>query len=141
MHACYPARRFLLGTLALTVVTVTAAAEELYKYTPPPDKEHSTFAAIAYSEATGKWGYAYDRPTGQDARRAAVKLSIAEDAEVVVSAGNMWCALALGDAKDAYGVGTGSRESAEQLALRAARKVTTNCYVAVCVHSRYGKGR
>ncbi len=142
MHTSSPAQRFLLGALALTVATVTAAAEELYKYTPSPDKEHSTFAAIAYSESTGKWGYAYEKPYGQTARREAVKFSKAEDAKVVVSVGNLWCALALGDDKDAFGVGTGgSRDIAEQLALRAARKVTTNCYVAVCVHSRYGKGR
>jgi hypothetical protein len=142
MPSCHPARRFLLGALALTAATVTATAEELYKFTPAPNKEHNTFAAIAYSEATGKWGYAYDYPYGSSARKDAKKNSKAEDAQVVVVAGNMWCALALGDDKDAYGVGTGgSADIAAQLALRAARKVTTNCYVAVCVHSKVGKSK
>jgi hypothetical protein len=137
MNSSYATRRFLCGILVLALLTGTVAAEELYRYTPPPDKEHNTFAAIAYSESTGKWGYAYDCGTGQEARRKALKFCKANDAQVLVVVGNMSCALALGDDKTTHGLGTGS--SAALLALRSARKVTTNCYIAVCVQSKYGK--
>jgi hypothetical protein len=142
MYSFSSAQQFLLGALALTVATLTAAAEELYKFTPAPDKEPNTFAAIAYSPSTGKWGYAYDYSIASFARKDAIKNSKAEDAKVVVVAGNMWCALAIGDDKEGYGVGTGgSADIAARLALRAAREKTTNCSVVICVHSKVGKGR
>jgi hypothetical protein len=131
-----------LGALALTAATGAASAEELYKFTPAPAREPNRFAAIAYSPSTAKWGYAYDRSIASFVRKDALKNCKADDAQVVVVAGNMWCALALGDDKAAYGVGTGgSADIAARLALRAARGRTTRCTVAVCVHSKVGKGR
>ncbi|MFO0846275.1 MAG: DUF4189 domain-containing protein [Gemmataceae bacterium] len=142
MHSSHPPRLFLLAALATGAVAVTAGAEELYRYTPAPTGERDTVAAIAYSESTGKWGYKYDHSIADFSRRGAVKNANAKDAKVVVVGVNMWCALALGDDKTVYGVGTGgSAEIASRLALRAARRGTNNCHVAVCVHSRVGKGR
>jgi hypothetical protein len=142
MHPTRAARLFLLGALATAAAPITAAAEELYKFTPAPAGERNTFAAIAFSQSTGRWGYKYDHLYADFSRRGAIKNSNARDAKVVVVAGNMWCALALGDDKAVYGVGTGgSADIASRLALRAARERTTNCYVAVCIHSKVGKGR
>lgn len=141
MRVIHGTRLFLLVSLATFGVTV-AAADELYKFTPAPKGEQNTFAAIAYSQTTGKWGYAYDRSIANLVRKSAIKNSKAEDAKVVVVAGNMWCALALGEDKSVYGVGTGgSADIASRLALRAAKERTTKCSVAICVHSQVGKGR
>jgi hypothetical protein len=140
MRSFHPA--WLLGPLTITAATLNAAEKELYKFTPAPPGEQNTFAAIAYSQSTGKWGYAYDRSIADFARKSARENSKADDAKVVVAVGNMWCALAIGDDKTAYGVGTGgSADIAAQLALRAARERTTNCRVVICVHSRVGKGQ
>ena len=86
---------------------------------------------IAYSPATGKWGYSCGYGRG-DVTRA---LKFCEDlsAKVIVAPKPCyWMALALGDDKSAYGYGyAGNRADAERNALEECRKRTKNAKVAV----------
>ncbi len=96
----------------------------------------NTYASIAYSQSTGKYGYSYGYNDPDEAREAALKRCKARDAKILFTVGNGWVALALGDDTDCYGYGYGtSRAIAESHALKEARKRTKNCYIAVSVYS------
>lgn len=76
------------------------------------------FAAIAYSEGTGRYAWSYGHGSRAGAENDALARCGAGDARVVVWTENGWCALALSDG-GAYGYGWGpNRATAERLALR-----------------------
>lgn len=124
--------------ISLLVVALTVSAVTLAVPIPAAQAHSSdTYAAIAYSEATGSVGYATGYQSRQDAESAAVRYCGAYDAEVVVWVCNGWCALALGDDLGIYGYGwhNGSRARAVDRALSECRQRTSNAYVHVVLHS------
>jgi hypothetical protein len=86
---------------------------------------------IAYSTATGRWGYSFGY--GRSDVTRAVEACEDPGAEVMVSKlGGAWMALALGDKMSVYGWGyAGNRIDAEQTALDECGKRTKNAKVAV----------
>jgi hypothetical protein len=98
---------------------------------------YDTYAAIAYSEATGRVGHASGHQSRRDAEGEAVRNCGTFDAKVVVWVRNGWCALALGDDLGLYGYGwdNDSRARAMERALFECRKRTSNSYVHVVLHS------
>lgn len=86
---------------------------------------------IAYSTATGKWGYSSGYGRGDITR--AVQFCGDPDAKVMVGKNVCcWMALALGDDKSAYGWGyAGNRADAERNALEECRQRTKNAKVAI----------
>jgi hypothetical protein len=92
------------------------------------------FAAIAYSRSTGNWGYSYNYPTLDGARRRALAQCKGSDARVVIWAKNRYCALAVG--KNGSGWATGvTAAQAGMKALAECGKQTTNCRILTCVYS------
>jgi hypothetical protein len=84
-------------------------------------------------------GYSYGWLSDTNARRAARTNCKANDARVILVVGNGYAALALGDDASAYGYGYGDTAAeVKRHALADCRQRTTNCYVAVCVHSWAG---
>ena len=91
-----------------------------------------SFAAIAYSPKTGKFGYSYEYGSRAAANQAALKHVPEPDAEIVAWTRNAYCALAKGD--DGYGAAWGdSAAQARANALAACAKHTTGGKVLVCV--------
>jgi hypothetical protein len=78
---------------------------------------HDRYAAIAYSEQTGNYGYSYGFNCSQDAENDALSRCNGCDAQVVVWVKNGWAALAVGD-NGAYGWGWSGncRADAENIA-------------------------
>jgi hypothetical protein len=72
-----------------------------------------SFAAIAYSPATGKYGIAHDRLSRESAEKDALSNCGAEDARVVIWVNKGFCALALGHDKAQWGVGSSKTDSNE----------------------------
>ncbi len=102
--------------------------------------DDDTYAAIAYSPATGKWGYAYDCDSRSSAEEAALSRCKAPDACIVTWVHNGFCALALGDDKSHWGVGWSfgdgaSNVSARNRALAECRQRTTGARLVLCVCS------
>jgi hypothetical protein len=64
-----------------------------------------SFAAIAYSPSTGKYGYAYDRSSRKSAEDGALKDCDAPDATIACWVNRGFCALGLGGDKSCYGAG------------------------------------
>jgi hypothetical protein len=100
------------------------------------EKDH--FAAIVYSESTGKYGYAYDYVTLAEAKQVALKHCTPADARLIAWAKNGWyVALAVGT-DGSYGHGSGpTAAKARAVALANCRKYTTDCKIAVCVYSGF----
>jgi hypothetical protein len=120
----------LLAAAALQALLPPAGAQ-------PPNTTY--YAAIAFSSSTGRYGYTYGWLSEDNARRASRAHCKADDARVVLVVGNGYAALALGDDRSAYGYGYAeTADEARRHALEECRKRTTNCYIAVCVHSWAG---
>lgn len=87
-----------------------------------------TFAAIAYSPATGKYGIAYDRLSRDAAEQDALSNCGAEDARIVSWVNYGFCALALGLDKAYWGVGWSKTDNTEakQRALAEYRSKTSD---------------
>jgi uncharacterized protein DUF4189 len=123
----------VLSALALVCVltdTPRAGADEI---------DFDTYAAIAYSPSTGKYGYAYNYGSRYAAERAALAHCPEADAEIVgwVKAG--WLALAIGD-DNAYGVGWeygegATNTDAKRRAYNQCAARTTNPKVVLCICS------
>jgi hypothetical protein len=101
---------------------------------------HDSYAAIAYSVATGNYGTANNWDTRQGAEEAALANCKADDARIVAWVQNGFCALALGDDKSkwAYGVSYNigaTNVDAMARALAACRAQTTGAYIVVCICS------
>src|SRR5262245_35073478 len=118
------------GLLAVALL-VTALAVGLSP--APAQAAGDTYAAIAYSTSTGRVGHGYGQPSRAAAEDTALANCGAGDAKVVVWVRNGWCALALGDDREAYGYGwdNSSKARAQTVALAECRRRTTNCYVHV----------
>ena len=98
----------------------------------------SSYGAIAYSPATGRYGWSYKAAERATAERMAIDSCGAADAIILVWASDAHVALALGDGR-VYGSAWGAdRARAEQLALQSCRGHGTNCQVAVLFDTRRG---
>jgi hypothetical protein len=86
-------RAWPVVVLALVSLTVLAPIE----LSQARAADGSKYAAIAYSEQTGQYGYAFGYDCLDDAENDAVANSNAADACVVVYVENGWAALAEGD--------------------------------------------
>ena len=89
-----------------------------------------SFAAIAYSPATGKYGFAYDLRSRAAAEKAALENCKAEDARVVAWVNDGFCALALGADKTCWGAGWSygpgsNNDKATEFAVEDCKKRTT----------------
>lgn len=107
------------------------------------DDNYTTYyAAIAFSQSTGRWGYSSGFSAEVNARRQSLKNCVAKDCKVVLMVGNGYAALALGDDTSAYGFGHSKTDQganvARRFALDACAKRTRNCKVVVSVHSWAG---
>ena len=99
-----------------------------------------TYAAIAYSPATGKWGYGNNYGSRGAAERAALQNCPEPDARIVTWVHNGFCALALGDDRSCWGIGYSwgngaSNTAARNFALQDCRGRTTGAHIVLCVYS------
>lgn len=95
------------------------------------------WAAIAYSESTGKFGASCNWTADINASRSARENCNTSDARTVVMCNNGWCALALGEDRGKWGVGWGEdRPSAERFALQSAKERTRNAKVVFSINAR-----
>jgi hypothetical protein len=99
-----------------------------------------SFAAIAYSPATGKYGYAYNYRSRSAAEKAALEKCDAEDARIACWVNRGFCALALGDDKTCWGVGWrygggSSNTDAKDTALKECGNRTTGAHIVLCLSS------
>lgn len=93
-------------------------------------REPRCYGSIAFSESTGKWGYASGG--GRSSEYRALKFCNTPDAKVIATKFDCWLALAVGDDKSVYGFGfAGNRADAEKTALEECAKRTTNAKVQV----------
>jgi hypothetical protein len=115
-------------------VEVVRAAEE-----PPGEEPHGTFAAIAYSPETGKYGYASECKTKQAAEQEALRRCAGPNARIVTWVHNGYCALAVGD-KGAWGGGwsagkDASSTAAKEHSLAECKKRSDQARLLTCVCS------
>jgi hypothetical protein len=99
-----------------------------------------TYAAIAYSPATGKIGCAYNYGSRFSAEQAALGRCPAADARIVGWVHNGFCALAVGADKSCWGVGYSygdgaTNRYAKQRALYECSQRSSGGRVLVCVCS------
>jgi hypothetical protein len=96
-----------------------------------------SYASIAYSTSTGKYGVSVAKASKSEAEQEAIEKCGVPDAKVVASAKNMSCALALGKDKSVYGVGIAKDEKeAKKIALAECEKKTTDCRVVLCLEGK-----
>src|SRR3981189_1137450 len=91
---------------------------------------HNSYAAIAYSPATGKYAYAYDCRSRAAAEKAALEKCGADDATIACWINHGFCALALGSDKSCWGAGWeygngANNQRAKEKALDDCRNRTT----------------
>lgn len=124
--------------LALSILVVTLVVSGLGQANPAQAQEK--FAAVAYSTDTGAWGYSYGCDSQSEAEDLARTDAHDETARPRAWVRDGYIALAVSrDGEKFYGWGYGDTpEEARRLALEEVRKRTTNCYIAVCVHSELG---
>jgi hypothetical protein len=123
---------FWIGMLILAV----SQADGRHTWYGDPD----TFAAIAYSPSTGRYGYSYNYRSRSAAEKAALEHLPLPDARIVCWVQAGICALALGDDKSVWGVGwiygNGARtEDARKGAVEDCGKRTTHPYLALLLLS------
>ena len=99
-----------------------------------------TFAAIAYSPSTGKYGYSYNYRSRSGAEKIALEHLPQPDARIVCWVQAGFCALAKGDDKSEWGVGwsygKGARtEDAREGAVKECGTRTTHPYLALLLLS------
>jgi hypothetical protein len=102
--------------------------------------DRNSVAAIAYSPATGKFGYAYDLRSRSAAEKAALADCGADDARIVCWVKGGFCILALGDDKACWGVGwqygsTAGTDKPRKMALDDCGNRTTNPHVVLILSS------
>ncbi len=130
----------LLGLMLLSFAAVASGAfaprAEARTYVVDSD----TYAAIAYSPSTGDYGYAYGYSSRWAAERAVLDRCQADDARVVCWVQGGFCALALGDDPERWGVGWsygngGSTAEAKGNALEECQARTTGARVVLLLLS------
>lgn len=97
-------------------------------------------AAIAYSPATGKFGYSYNLPSRRAAERMALQKCEADDARIVGWVSKGFLALALGSDKSCWGVGWSygngaSNTAAKDYAMNDCKKRTTDVHIVIALSS------
>ena len=123
-------RRIVLG---LVVMAATCAADTI-------QVGRNSVAAIAYSPATGKYGYAYNLRSRSAAEKAALADCGGDDARIVCWVKEGFCILALGDDKACWGVGwqfgsTAGTDKPRKMALDDCGNRTTNPHVVLILSS------
>jgi hypothetical protein len=129
--------------LAIRIIAILAAlAGTLAPVVRATDIEisGSTFAAIAYSPSTARFGYASNHRSRSAAQKAALRECDAEDAQIACWVNKGFCALALGDDRTCWGVGWrygggSSNTEAMNAALEECAKRTTGARIALCLSS------
>ena len=101
---------------------------------------HNSYAAIAYSPATGKYAYATDYRSRKAAEKAALKKCGADDATIACWVNHGFCALALGNDKSCWGVGWeygdgANNQRAKSKAMEDCGNRTTGVHIAVMLSS------
>ncbi len=104
------------------------------------DIDEASFAAIAYSPATGEFRYACGYGSRGSAERAALGACKAQDARIVCWVNNGFCALALGNDQKYWGVGWSygdgaSTTEAVRFALQECNRRTTAARIVLCLSS------
>ena len=128
MPLLHQSRRFVLALFVASAATFLLGPRALAD-------DDDKFAAIAFSQATGAYGYGYAFDSRDGAEKEALAQCSGDDAAVVVWVRNGWCALAVGD-DNAYGYGwADDLGSARKIALAECRKRTTNSRIVICVSS------
>ena len=99
-----------------------------------------SYSAIAYSPATGKYGYSYDRRSRSAAEDGALRDCGADDARIACWVNKGFCALALGNDKSCWGVGWtygngANNTDAKNYALEDCRSRTDGVHIALCLSS------
>ena len=102
----------------------------------PPAPIITYYAAIAYSEKTGQWGFSNEYKSLKEAGERALKECKSEDAKIVTwSSDGWWCALAKGTG-GAFGFGSGpTAKKARDMALEECSKRAKECEVVACVRA------
>lgn len=118
------------------LVPVQAQTQENRKLTVSA----SSYAAIAYSPATGKFAYAYDLRSRSAAEKAALEKCGEPDATIACWINRGFAALALGNDKSCWGAGwtfgDGANDTnAKDRALADCRKRTSGAHVVVALSS------
>lgn len=122
-------------SLSRISVSVFAVVLSFAGMTQAADK----FAGISYSTKTGASGYSYRWDSEDEALRMAKHYANDETAEALAWVRNGYIALAVGQDRSQYGwAWSATAEEAKVLALKEAQKRTTNCYIAILVHSQQG---
>src|ERR1700730_5118459 len=129
-------RLFLVALLVLSLFAPATRADDDHSI----EISHSSYAAIAYSPATGKYVYACDYRSRKSAEKAALEKCGADDATIACWVNHGFCALALGDNKASWGVGWNYGSNANNLrakekAMEDCRNQTTGVYVALMLSS------
>src|SRR5579885_291466 len=99
-----------------------------------------TYAAIAYSPATGRIGYAYNAGSRLGAELAALRKCRADDARIVCWVNNGFCALAVSRDGSVWGTGWSygdgsSNTSAKLRALAECRRRAGSARLVLCLCS------
>jgi Domain of unknown function (DUF4189) len=115
-------------------IEVVRASEEL-----PGKEPQGTFAAIAYSRETGKYGYGSACTTKAAAEEEARRKCQAHDARIVAWVHNGFCALAVGD-EGIWGVGwsagkEASSGAAKNHAVAECQKRSSTARLLICIDS------
>ncbi len=114
------------------MLAVSSEGESVEKNPVSGTGDH--FAAIAFSEKSGAWGYGYGQPSRQFAEARAV-LNSDPNGKDVVQVRNGWCALAVSD-DGVHGWGSGaSDDEAEKASLEDAGKRGKNPHVLISISS------
>ncbi len=121
---------------SVLLCVAAAAAGVLWLATPAKARADDTYAAIAYSEKTGHYGYGYNFDTCAAAEEQALSECKGDDAKIVVWARNAWCALAISD-NGPYGWAYGdSEETVKDTALQKCKDAGgKNAHIAVFGYS------
>ena len=122
--------------LATSVVFSLSSLVAQHGWAGTIDVNSQTYAAVAYSPSTGEFRYSHGYRTRAGSEQAALDRCDASDARIVCWVNHGFCALALGDDKQFWGIGWsyGSGASsieAKEHALEECRKRTTNARVVL----------
>ena len=138
-------RPVTFGLLALGTFLVGSLCEPLgvsqsARATDYIDIDEDSYAAIAYSPATGKFAFSYNYGSRSSAEKAALKQLDKEDGKIVCWVNNGFCALALGDEVGKYGMGYrwgdgASTRGAAERALAECSKRTTGARIVLLLSS------
>jgi Flp pilus assembly protein TadD len=135
-------RAFFL--LAITSLAACCALPRAARAAGGPNQvieiDSDSYAAIAYSPATGKWTYSYSYGDRASAEKAAVDACKEEDARAICWVNDGFAALALGKDKEHWGWGASygsdaTNTEAVNIALEKCKERTTEVHIVLCLSS------